>query len=140
MKRRAHSLVAVLALYATVSATEPSALFASDNPRGLVTKSRAASTGYTLYSPLEQERTYLIDLDGKVVHSWRHDTQPGLNQYLLEDGTLVRAGRLKLKGPFRDAKGQGGRVEALDWGGNLLWRLDYANEQHIQHHDIEPLP
>jgi hypothetical protein len=75
-----------------------------------------------------------------VGHSWRHDTQPGLNQYLLEDGTLVRAGRLKVKGPFRDGKGQGGRVEALDWDSNLLWRFDYANDRVMQHHDIEPLP
>src|SRR5918995_4961819 len=111
-----------------------------DEPAGLVSKTAAASPGYTLFAPLEQERTYLVDLDGKVEHTWRHDSQPGLNQYLLEDGTLVRAGRLKLKGPFEGAKGQGGRIEALDWNGNLLWRLDYASSQHMQHHDIEPLP
>src|SRR5918995_702253 len=97
-----------------------------DEPAGLVSKTAAASPGYTLFAPLELERTYLVDLKGKVVHTWRHDTQPGLNQYLLEDGTLVRAGRLKLKGPFKNAKGQGGRVEAVDWDDNLLWRLNYA--------------
>ena len=111
-----------------------------DEPEGLVTATSAASAGYTFFAPLELERTYLVDLKGKVVHTWRHDTQPGLNQYLLEDGTLVRAGRLKLKGPFKNAKGQGGRVEAVDWDNNLLWRLDYASDQHMQHHDVEPLP
>ena len=111
-----------------------------DEPAGLVSTTSAASAGYTLFAPLELERSYLVDLKGKVAHTWRHDTQPGLNQYLLEDGTLVRAGRLKLKGAFKAAKGQGGRVEALDWDGNLLWRLDYASDEHLQHHDLEPLP
>ena len=111
-----------------------------DDPEGLMTSTSAASPGYTLYAPLEQERSYLVDLKGKIVQTWRHDTQPGLNQYLVEDGTLVRAGRLKFKGPFTNAKGQGGRVEALDWNGKLVWRLDYASEQLMQHHDIEPLP
>ncbi len=138
MDRPARVLVAVVALFVTTAAV-PSGLFA-DEPQGLVTKSSSASPGYTLYAPLELERTYLVDLDGKTVHSWRHDTQPGLYQYLLEDGTLMRAGRLKLKGPFADGKGQGGRIEALDWDGNPLWRLDYANDRHMQHHDVEPLP
>jgi Arylsulfotransferase (ASST) len=127
-----------LALVSIVAAAPPDP--SVTEPRGLVMKAGDASPGYTLYSPLELERTFLIDLDGDVVHSWRHDTQPGLYQYLREDGTLVRAGRLKLKGPFQAAKGQGGRIEGLDWDGNLLWRLDYANDRRIQHHDLEPLP
>src|ERR671918_646424 len=125
MRRRTSTLVLVVAFLVAVSGSASAQVGQGGRPEGLVTKERSASAGYTLYSPLEMERTYLVDLDGKVAHTWRHDSQPGLNQYLLEDGTLVRAGRLKLKGPFEDAKGQGGRVEALDWDGNLLWRVGY---------------
>jgi hypothetical protein len=133
-------LTVLLSVAFLLAASTASAQGTGDEPEGLITKKRAASAGYTLFSPLELERTYLVGLDGKVAHTWRHDTQPGLNQYLLEDGTLLRAGRLKVNGPFKQAKGQGGRVEALDWDGNLSWRLDYADDQVMQHHDIEPLP
>jgi hypothetical protein len=140
MGRRLPILVLVVAVVMAVPGSASAQVGQGGRPEGLVTNEQSASPGYTLYSPLEMKRTYLVDLDGKVAHTWRHSTQPGLNQYLLEDGTLVRAGRLKLKGPFEDAKGQGGRVEAVDWDGNLLWRFDYANDQVMQHHDVEPLP
>src|ERR671919_2318454 len=136
MRRRLRTLALVVAFLLAVSwSASAQGQGQGGRPEGLVTKEQTASAGYTLYSPLEMERAYLVDLDGKVAHSWRHDTQPGLNQYLLEDGTLVRAGRLKLKGPFADAKGQGGRVEAVDWDGNLLWRFDYASDKGMHHHD-----
>jgi hypothetical protein len=113
---------------------------ARDEPPGLVAARADASPGYTLFAPLELERTYLIDLDGKTVHTWKTDTRPGLFQYLLDDGHLLRTGNLELQNAFRDGHGAGGRVEELDWHGNLVWRLDYANGEHMQHHDIEPLP
>src|ERR671918_1652347 len=109
MRRRLPILVLVVAVVLAVLGPASAQVGKGGRPEGLVTKERTASAGYTLYSPLEKEQTYLVDLDGKVAHTWRHNTQPGLNQYLLEDGTLVRAGRLKLKGPFKNAKGQGGR-------------------------------
>jgi hypothetical protein len=108
--------------------------------RGLVTTSDDASPGYTLFAPLELERTYLVGLDGKTVHTWKTDTRPGLSQYLLDDGHLLRTGNLELRNAFRDGHGAGGRVEELDWYGNLVWRLDYANGAHMQHHDVEPMP
>jgi hypothetical protein len=109
-------------------------------PRGLVVDSPRASAGVTLYSPLALERTYLVDLDGHVVHTWKTDTKPGLSQYLLPNGHLLRTGDLELQNAFRDGHGAGGRVEELDWQGNLVWRFDDADANHLQHHDVEPLP
>jgi hypothetical protein len=108
--------------------------------RGLVTTTPAASPGYTLFAPLELERTYLIDMDGHTAHTWKTDTRPGLSQYLLPNGHLLRAGNLELQNAFKDGKGAGGRVEELDWQGNLVWRFDYASSAHMQHHDVEPMP
>ena len=93
-----------------------------------------------MYSPLELERTYLIDRRGRTVHSWDADTRPGLSQYLLSNGDLLRAGNLELQNVFKDGHGAGGRIEELDWYGTVRWRFDYADDQHMQHHDIEPLP
>lgn len=112
----------------------------SVGPRGLLKLRPGAFEGYTLYSPLELRRTVLIDLDGNVVHEWKTDTRPGLMQYLLEDGSLLRAGNLERQGTFARGQGAGGRVEQLDWEGNVQWRFDYATDDVMQHHDIEPLP
>ena len=79
---------------------------------------RPPRTAYTLYSPLELERTYLIDMQGRTVHTWKTDTRPGLSQYLLPNGHLLRAGNLELQQRFGDGHGAGGRIEELDWYGS----------------------
>jgi hypothetical protein len=136
-RRGVGAIVCVVAL-ATIAAASPD--MGEERPRGLVTATRDASDGYTLYSPLEMERTYLVDLRGRTVHTWDTDTRPGLSQYLLPNGDLLRAGNLELQNGFKEGHGAGGRIEQLDWHGNLLWRFDYASDAHMQHHDIEPMP
>jgi hypothetical protein len=133
----------VVATLAATLATTSTAVGVADErtaPRGLVTSTPGASAGFTLFAPLQLERTYLVDMTGKTVHSWKTDTRPGLSQYLLPNGDLLRTGNLQLQNAFRDGHGAGGRIEELDWQGNLLWRFDDADEQHLQHHDIEPMP
>ena len=61
---------------------------------------------------------------------------PGLSAYLLDDGHLLRSGRPA--SPFFG--GLGGLIEKLDWHGNVVASFLYSNDQHCQHHDIEPLP
>ncbi len=39
-----------------------------------------------LFSPLESTFTYLMTLDGQLVHSWRATASPGNSVYLLADG------------------------------------------------------
>jgi Arylsulfotransferase (ASST) len=134
----------IVALLVAFVGTPASAAAGADaqakEPRGLVRNTAAASPGYTLYAPLEQKRTYLMALDGTVAHSWKATTQPGLVQYLLPNGHLLRAGNLKEKGVWEDGRGAGGRIEQLDWDGKLVWRYDVADDDAMQHHDIEPLP
>ncbi|MFH2054750.1 MAG: aryl-sulfate sulfotransferase [bacterium] len=94
----------------------------------------AASPGYSLFAPNQSTETYLIDMFGRVVNSWSSGVTPGMLAYLLEDGTLVRAGN------GAAGIGAGGLIEKYDWDGHLLWQYDYAELDHLQHHDIEPLP
>ena len=93
-----------------------------------------AGSGYTLFSPNQSTETYLIDIYGREINSWSSGTTPGMLAYLLEDGTLLRAGN--------DAAGigAGGLIEKYDWEGNLIWQYDYSTMDYLQHHDIEPLP
>jgi hypothetical protein len=82
--------------------------------------------------------SYLIDLQGRVVHSWESNCPPGLAVYLLENGHLLRAGRMK-NPPFA-APGAGGRLQEITWDGKVLWDYQYASPTQLPHHDICRLP
>jgi hypothetical protein len=54
-----------------------------------------ASSGLTLFSPLDGDgMVYLIDLEGKLVHTWKMPYPPGLYGYLTEKGTLFYNGKI----------------------------------------------
>jgi Arylsulfotransferase (ASST)/PKD domain len=95
--------------------------------------------GYILFSAEYSTKTYIIDLDGEVVHSWDSKYIQGLPVYLLENGDLLR-GCSKMDNTRFVAGGFTGRVEKQDWNGSLLWEFDYSTDQYCLHHDIEPLP
>jgi hypothetical protein len=96
--------------------------------------------GYTLFAPMPSQTTYLIDNEGKQVHSWSSGYRPGLSAYLLENGNLLRTAQYDPGGSRFTAGGRGGRVEEHAWDGTLVWEFDYSTAVYRQHHDIEPLP
>ena len=108
-------------------------------PRGLVSRGGGAFPGYTLIAPLQSTTAYLLDLDGRVVHEWRGARPPGASVYLLDSGNLLRTLRRGETGIFQSA-GAGGRIEEVSWTGELVWELDWAGAEFLQHHDVEPLP
>ena len=95
--------------------------------------------GYTLFSPEYSTKTFLIDIDGEIVHSWDSNYIQGLPVYLLENGNLIR-GCSKFDNPRFVAGGFTGCVEIFDWNRVLLWEFDYSTDQYCLHHDIEVLP
>ncbi len=133
-------IVAVAALLLGALIVKVSTDASSSRPLGVTVRAAGVAPGYTLYSPLELEETLLVDAEGEVVHRWPTTTQPGLNQYLLDDGNLLRAGNLERPGTFVGGQGAGGRIEELDPSGEVVWRFDYADDEVMQHHDLEPLP
>ncbi len=94
---------------------------------------------YVLFSPVQSNVTYLMDLQGQLVHSWRTDTTPACSVYLLEDGRLLRPRSLGNES-FPGGGCNGGRVELLDWSGSATWSYDYAGPDHLQHHDVRRMP
>jgi hypothetical protein len=104
---------------------------------GLLPGDSGAFVGYTLFAPHRSRTTYLIDNEGRLVHSWTSAYEPAFSAYLLEDGSLLRTANVH-NPDF--GGGGGGRVERFDWAGNLAWFYDYSSTAVCQHHDIEPLP
>ena len=41
---------------------------------------------------------------------------------------------------FQDSGGLGGRIQELDWNGDVLWDFRWDSEAGLSHHDIEILP
>ncbi len=97
------------------------------------------SQGYTLFSPIYTDITYLIDNNGTVVHTWNPDHRPGQASYLLEHGNLLYTTFRGLH-PIFITGGMGGGLQEITWNGTVIWDYTYAGETYLSHHDIEPLP
>jgi hypothetical protein len=117
----------------------PQAAEAPAETRGLRVAKPGATPGHVLYSPLLSDKTYLIDDDGEVIHMWASDRAPGGGVYLLDNGHLLRTER-EPEVPVFSGGGQSGRLREYTWEGEVVWDYLFANEQHLSHHDIEPLP
>ncbi|MDT8324413.1 MAG: aryl-sulfate sulfotransferase [Bacteroidota bacterium] len=105
---------------------------------GLFTKEAGVSDGYVLFAPLRSNTTYLIDNNGRQLHSWWSAAGPALSVYLLENGLLARAEYVP--DPKFWGGGTGGRIKFIDWDGEVQWQYEYVSAQHVQHHDFEVLP
>ncbi len=110
---------------------------------GLIYCNNEASLGYTLFSPIPSNTTYLIDHEGRELHQWSSpgEHRPALSAYLLPDGDLLRTANIAQTavGNFSGG-GTGGKVERIAWDGTLEWSWEYSSTLHISHHDIEPMP
>lgn len=110
----------------------------ADRPTGLVVNAPGAFQGYTLFAPLRSKTTYLVDMQGEVVHTWVNP-EPPLGVYLQPDGSLLRCARIEDNPTFHGG-GLGGRIQELAPDGTLTWEFVLSNEKNTLHHDIEPLP
>jgi hypothetical protein len=122
----------------TADAPPPWMATAFEQPRGLRRNEPGASPGYVLFAPFNSDTAYLVDLDGRVVHTWKND-KAGDAMYLQNDGSLLRLARIAEPPNFR-AGGVAGYIQRISWEGEVLWEWKMADEKKILHHDIRPLP
>jgi hypothetical protein len=106
---------------------------------GLKKNEEGAFEGYTFFAPIRSKATYLIDMNGEVVHEWPSEHPPGNSAYLMQDGSIVRTAQ-DFDNPTFHGGGSGGRIQHISWDGELLWDFLFSNEEHMQHHDIALLP
>jgi len=81
--------------------------------------------GYTLFGT--GGRTYLIDFEGHVIHTWNIGTSPRFT----EAGTLLDA-------VGGNPSGQSTWKE-LDWSGNVVWQYTESRSNYHPHHDFEKI-
>src|SRR5262245_29503460 len=98
-----------------------------------------ACEGYTLFAPMFGDGTvFLIDMQGRPVHTWTLPHPPGLYGYLLDDGHLLYGGKPRAENerlPLWQRNFSGGVVMEVDWQGRLLWQVRHP----AHHHDARKL-
>ncbi|MFM8578140.1 MAG: hypothetical protein ACKOCN_04985 [Planctomycetaceae bacterium] len=99
----------------------------------------SAFAGYTLFGSSTAPRPHLIDNAGNQVHEWT-SAYPATSTYLLEDGRLLRNCILPRSMKDFNNNGGTGRIEILDWDGNVTWFYDLSNSGYQLHHDAIMMP
>ncbi len=100
---------------------------------GVLKNDPRAFPGYTLFAPNRFGIVYLIDNDGRQIHTWNTRGETGQAVYLLADGSLLHLNTLL-------PPGGRARMRRYDWTGNILWDFDYGDARHLLHHDMKMLP
>ncbi len=140
-------------------------------PSGVIQYNAAKSAGgYTLFSGTGAGNTitYLIDMEGYVVHEWKRDYVVALTDFMLPNGNLLvpqapwtlplPAGvnpNVKIRKQtwpngctpgtsgctqINVGGGHGGYIQEFDWAGNVVWDYELNDATHVQHHTITPSP
>ncbi len=96
--------------------------------------------GYTLYATMNGTTAYLIDTGNVVYHSWTFPStaQTGYSTHLLPGGTLLRS--VKRTGNSFTGGPICGKVQKVDWNGNVVWDYVYSTTQYCTHHDVLGMP
>ena len=84
-----------------------------------------------------RDRTYLIDMEGNIVHTWKHD-HPAFYAELLPNGNLLRAE--KIAGSPVNFGGWYGLLREYAWDGKVVWEYKVSNPRQIAHHGFDRLP
>jgi hypothetical protein len=132
-------IVYSLTLVFFFSLCAPSFTQAQERTIGLIVNEDGTFDGYALFAPMAYTVTYLIDMEGLLVHTWESDYRPRFAVQLLEDGSLVRASKPGIN-PVFIGGGAGGLIERISWEGSLDWEFEYSSDQYLLHHDFEVLP
>ncbi len=134
MVKRKFIIASILTLFILMH----SSVSAQERTVGLFLNDPASYNGYTLFAPLAYTSTYIIDNEGRLIHSWDGTHRPGMSAYLLENGNLLRTA--SITNSFFNSGGEGGLIQEFNWDGDLIWEFEYSSDQFLQHHDVERLP
>lgn len=85
-----------------------------------------AYPGYNLYCSQTEHEVYLMDMAGKVVHTWTYQQRKRMT---------YRNHAIMLDGGYLVVINEPRNVQKLDWQSNLVWKLDIASD-----HDVVETP
>jgi hypothetical protein len=93
--------------------------------------------GFALYIAQGSNPTYLIDESQQIAHTWNMSTECNYTVQLKENGNIVRGtkGNTSVFSTSNIAAGAG-QVQEIAPDGSIVWSFDYADNDHVSHHDL----
>jgi hypothetical protein len=93
--------------------------------------------GFALYNAQGSNTTYLIDESQQIAHTWNMNTECNYTVQLKENGNLIRGtkGNTNVFSNGNIAAGAG-QVQEIAPDGSIVWSFDYADNDHVSHHDL----
>ncbi|MFN5621347.1 MAG: aryl-sulfate sulfotransferase [Flavobacteriales bacterium] len=107
-----------------------------------VTFSSAQQWGdYTLIATQNGTSALLVDTLGATYHTWTFPSsaKTGYSTYMLPGGELMRTISNQQQNQLNGG-GMTGRVQHVDYSGNVLWDFTYSTANYCIHHDICVMP
>jgi hypothetical protein len=140
----AMTLLAISGAPAPAKAQAPPGGDPSKRPKvklGVVINDPKAFAGFTLINTMNSKKAYLIDMTGKVVHTWNTGRNSLHCAYVLPDGHLLRPTDLDgADRAFGAGPGAHGRLQEFTWDGKVVWDYKFFNDKQLFHHDLTVMP
>lgn len=85
--------------------------------------------------PSGPDSTFIMNKQGDVLKTWHFNENMGNEVKLLPNGNLLGNFRTNETTDFSFG-GFGGLIKLYDFEGEELWSYDYADQDHLAHHDV----
>lgn len=123
----------------------------ADTGGGQSPGSAAPPDELVLYSPGDFTTTYLVDASNQPVHQWQSKYKAGQSAFLLDDGSLLRAGSINDVAPdnrfvaaYRDGHNEtfqvGGIIQRIAKDSTVEWTYQDYDDDHAPHHVVTVMP
>jgi hypothetical protein len=93
---------------------------------------------YVLINDAGNNRVFIINKNGKILHEWKLQGRLGNDAFLLPNGKLLA--NLEAENPLIKFGGFGGKLQVIDKDNVILWDFNHSSENFISHHDAKMLP
>lgn len=95
---------------------------------------------YYFYSVQNSNKAYLLNNSGATYHTWTFSSAnpTGYSSYMLPGGDILRT--VKYTPNSFSGGGQTGKLQKVDFNGNVIWDFVYSTTSYAMHHDICPMP
>ena len=93
--------------------------------------------GFALYNSQGSNTTYLIDENQNIAHTWNLTTECNYTVALKKNGNLIRGTKVNTSVfSTGNVAAGGGMVQEIAPDGAVVWEYNYANSDHLSHHDL----
>ena len=118
---------------------------AQERTVGLLVHTEDAYDGYALFSPILDENVYLMDNDGRIIHTWTIEEAAGVREaHLLGNGNVIVVAGPRDEMDVSLIPGLGdlidGSIREYTWDGEFVWEVDLIDTKIYQHHAIDIMP